>query len=58
MVVFFEIYLVLGFNFVLMYNFGYKFCVGILLDGVYDGSVNVYSLDGYGDEFFKLFVGK
>ncbi len=35
-------YPVLGFNFAPMYNFGYKFRAGISLDGVYDGSANVY----------------
>lgn len=48
-----ETYPVLGFNFAPMYNFGYKFRAGISLDGVYDGSANVYSPDGYGDEFLK-----
>ena len=35
-----------------MYNLGYKFRLGISLDGVYDGSANVYA-DQYGNEFFK-----
>lgn len=48
-----EAYPVLGFNFAPMYNFGYKFRAGISLDGVYDGSANVYSPDGYGNEFCK-----
>lgn len=48
-----EAYPVLGFNFAPMYNFGYKFRAGISLDGVYDGSANVYSPDGYGNEFKK-----
>ena len=53
-----EAYPVLGFNFAPMYNFGYKFRAGISLDGVYDGSANVYSPDGYGDEFLKPSAGK
>ena len=28
------------------------------MDGVYDGSANVYSPDGYGDEFLKPSAGK
>jgi len=40
-------YTVLGFNFSSMYNLGYKFRVGLSLDGVYDGSANVfYSAEG------------
>ena len=35
-------YTVLGFNFNPMYNVGYKFRTGVSLDGVYDGSANVY----------------
>lgn len=38
-------YTVLGFNFAPMYNLGYKSRVGISLDGVYDGSANVYVED-------------
>lgn len=38
-------YGVAGFNFATMYNFGYKFRVGLSLDGVYDGSANVYTED-------------
>ena len=53
-----EAYPVLGFNFAPMYNFGYKFRAGISLDGVYDGSANVYSPDGYGNEFLKPSAGK
>ena len=37
-------YPVAGFNFAPMYNLGYKFRVGASLDGVYDGSANVYTL--------------
>ena len=53
-----ETYPVLEFNFAPMYNFGYKFRAGISLDGVYDGSANVYSPDGYGDELLKPSAGK
>ena len=38
-------YGVAGFNFATMYNFGYKFRAGLSLDGVYDGSANVYTED-------------
>ena len=38
-------YGVAGFNFATMYNFGYKFRAGLSLDGVYDGSANVYVAD-------------
>lgn len=38
-------YTVLGFNFAPMYNFGYKLRAGLSLDGVYDGSANVYAGD-------------
>ena len=38
-------YPVAGFNFTPMYNLGYKFRVGASLDGVYDGSANVYRED-------------
>jgi hypothetical protein len=49
-------YMVTGFNFTPMYNFGYKFRAGISVDGVYDGSANVYTEDyivGTRQEFFK-----
>lgn len=36
-------YLVSGFNFAPMYNFGYTFRAGMSLDGVYDQSANIYS---------------
>lgn len=39
------IYPVGGFNFAPMYNVGYKFRFGVSLDGVYDGSANVYTED-------------
>lgn len=48
-------YEVLGFNFAPMYNFGYKFRAGVSLDGVYDGSANIFS-DGFtsnGDQKFS-----
>ncbi len=51
-----DAYTVLGFNFNPMYNAGYKFRVGISLDGIYDGSANVYTEDyivGTSQEFFK-----
>lgn len=38
-------YPVFGFNFAPMYNFGYKFRAGLSLDGVWDGSANVYTED-------------
>lgn len=48
-------YTVLGFNFAPMYNLGYKTRVGVSLDGVYDGSANVYTEDyisGTEQEFY------
>ena len=36
---------IVGLNFAPMYNLGYKFRVGASLDGVYDGSANVYRED-------------
>lgn len=51
-----EAYAVAGFNFIPMYNLGYKFRVGVSLDGVYDGSANVYAKDyivGTQPEFYK-----
>ncbi len=51
-----EAYTVLGFNFAPMYNLGYKVRAGVSLDGVYDGSANVYTEDyivGTKQEFFK-----
>lgn len=38
-------YTVFGFNFAPMYNVGYKFRAGVSLDGVYDGSANIYVED-------------
>ena len=38
-------YPVAGFNFAPMYNLNYKFRFGVSLDGVYDGSANVYIED-------------
>jgi len=49
-------YPVLGFNFNPMYNVSYRFRFGASLDGVYDGSANVYTTDyimGTDQEFFK-----
>lgn len=49
-------YEVMGFNFAPMYNLSYKFRTGISLDGVYDGSANVYTEDyiaGTEQEFYK-----
>ena len=40
-----HVYTVVGFNFAPMYNIGYKFRIGVSLDGVYDGSANVYTKD-------------
>ena len=40
-----DAYGVAGFNFATMYNFGYKFRAGLSVDGVYDGSANVYTED-------------
>jgi hypothetical protein len=36
-------YPVAGFNFATMYNLGYKFRCGVSVDGVFDGSANVYA---------------
>ncbi|RHJ90664.1 acyloxyacyl hydrolase [Parabacteroides bouchesdurhonensis] len=49
-------YTVVGFNFSPMYNFGYKFRAGVSLDGVYDGSANIYTEDyivGTEQPFYK-----
>lgn len=54
-------YTVLGFNFAPMYNIGYKFRVGVSLDGVYDGSANVYTKDyivGTEQPFYKPSLSK
>jgi len=51
-----DAYTVLGFNFAPMYNLGYRTRVGVSLDGVYDGSANVYTEDyisGTSQEFKK-----
>lgn len=61
-----DAYPVAGFSFAPMYNFGYKFRAGVSLDGVYDGSANVYTKDyivGAGDEnpgytFYKPSIDK
>lgn len=49
-------YPVAGFNFAPMYNFGYKFRAGLSLDGVYDGSANVYISDYYSGSSSRVFV--
>ena len=54
-------YPVFGFNFAPMYNLGYKFRVGVSLDGVYDGSANVYTENystGRSHEFIKPSINK
>lgn len=54
-------YPVLGFNFAPMYNLGYRFRVGASLDGVYDGSANVYAREHIGDtehDFYKPSLNK
>lgn len=51
-----EAYGVVGFSFAPMYNVGYKFRLGMALDGVYDGSANVYMNDSFytpGNRFHK-----
>lgn len=56
-----EAYMVWGFNFSSMYNVGYKFRIGASLDGVYDGSANVYTEDfivGTTQQFYKPPVDK
>lgn len=40
-----DAYAVAGFNFAPMYDFSHKFRAGLSLDGVYDGSANVYTED-------------
>ena len=37
-----DTYPVVGLNVSALYNFGYKFRAGVSLDGVYDGSANIY----------------
>lgn len=49
-------YPVLGAYFAPMYNFSYRFRAGLSVDGLYDGSANVYTKDyiiGSKQEFFK-----
>lgn len=51
-----DAYSVFGFNFTPMYNLDYKLRVGVSLDGVYDGSANVYTEDyisGTPQQFYK-----
>lgn len=38
-------YAAAGFSFAPMYNLGYKYRVGVALDGVYDASANIYAKD-------------
>ena len=42
-----ETYRVMGVSFAPMYNFSYKFRAGVSVDGVYDGSANIYMDDYY-----------
>lgn len=54
-------YTVFGFNFAPMYSLGYKARVGVSLDGVYDGSANVYTADyisGTDQEFYTPSLSK
>ncbi len=56
-----DTYTVLGFNFAPMYNLGYKFRLGVSLDGVYDGSANVYPKEdfyNFPQEFSKPSLNK
>lgn len=56
-----DAYPVFGFNFAPMYNFGYKFRAGVSIDGVYDGSANVYTEDyivGTAQQFYKPSLDK
>lgn len=51
-----DTYTVMGFSFAPMYNLGYKFRTGISIDGIYDGSANVYTEDYISEtpqKFFK-----
>lgn len=51
-----DAYPVAGFSFAPMYNLGYKFRIGAAIDGVYDGSANLYLKDfvsGGEQEFFR-----
>jgi len=51
-------YGVAGFNFNPMYNFGYRFRAGLSLDGIYDGSANVYAEEDvyeYDDDGYRIF---
>lgn len=49
-----ESYPVFGFNAAAMYNLGYKFRAGASLDGVYDGSANVWVDESSGSPEFQL----
>lgn len=44
---------VAGFNFAPMYNLGYKYRVGLSLDGTFDGSANVYYDEGYNNYYYS-----
>lgn len=48
-----DTYTVFGFNFAPMYNIGYKFRTGVSLDGIYDASANVYTLNGDYDKCYR-----
>lgn len=51
-----DVYRVFGFSFAPMYNWGYRFRTGVSLDGFYDGSTNIYTVDyiaGTVPHFFK-----
>lgn len=47
-------YPVAGFNFAPMFHVGYKFRIGLSLDGVYDGSANAYTLDESSEPEFSV----
>ena len=53
-----DAYAVCGFNFAPMYNFGYSFRAGLSLDGVYDGSSNVYTDTGSSQQFYRPSLGR
>lgn len=52
-----EAYKVFGLSISPMYNLGYRFRLGVAVDGIYDSSANVYAVDGNGSsdpEFVKV----
>lgn len=54
-----NVYPVAGFNFAPMFNLSYKFRFGVSLDGVYDGSANVYipnEIHEYGGSSSRQFM--